>query len=351
MTERSTCVPEFVMGLDLGDKYCYDCVLDHAAEAVDVGRVKTNLAGLARLSRAYPSARVVMEVGTHSAWISAAFIGWGHEVVVANSNRLAAISRDLKKSDGHDAELLARLGRADVQLLKPIEHRSKEVQLMLMQLRARAAMVRSRTMQINAVRGFAKSAGAAIPKCSAESFPRQASQSLPADILASLQRLIVAIASLNLTIRRAERDLEHIAASLAATVRLRQVAGVGLLTSLCFVLTIEDPHRFAHRRDVAAYLGLTPRRRQSGDRDPQLGITKAGSTDMRALLIQAAQYILGAFGPPSALRDWGLRLADRSGKRHALTAVARKLSVLLLALWLDKTPYDPMRGSTAAVAA
>jgi transposase len=116
------------------------------------------------------------------------------------------------------------------------------------------------------------------------------------------------------------------------TARLTQVAGVGPLTALCYVLTLEDPARFARSRTVGAYLGLRPKQASSGERRPQLRITKAGDGMLRRLLVGSAHYILGPFGPNCALRRWGLRLAARGGKnakKRAVVAVARKLAVLL----------------------
>ena len=125
---------------------------------------------------------------------------------------------------------------------------------------------------------------------------------------------------------------------------LRQVAGVGPITALAFVLTLEDPKRFTKSRHVGPYLGLVPRRDQSGDSDKHLRITKAGDRYLRWLLVNCAHYILGAHGPDSALRRWGLaRCAQggRTGKKRAVVAVARKLAVLLHRLWSTGEVYDP----------
>ncbi len=124
---------------------------------------------------------------------------------------------------------------------------------------------------------------------------------------------------------------------------LRQISGVGPLTALAFVLTLEDPHRFAKSRDVGAYLGLRPRQRDSGGHRPQLRITKAGDALVRRLLVMAAHYILGPFGPDTDLRRFGLRLAERGGKaakKRAAVAVARKLAVLLHRLWITGEVYQ-----------
>jgi transposase len=135
---------------------------------------------------------------------------------------------------------------------------------------------------------------------------------------------------------------------------LSQVNGVGPITALCYVLTIEDPKRIQRSRNVGAYLGLRPRQRQSGQRDPELRITKAGDRNLRRLLVQCAQYILGPFGEDSDLRRWGLALASRgaaTAKKKAVIAVARKLSVLLHRLWSTGEVYEPLRNAERRVSA
>jgi len=114
------------------------------------------------------------------------------------------------------------------------------------------------------------------------------------------------------------------------------------------VLTLEDPGRFRQSRAVGPYLGLCPRRDQSGGRDAQLRITKRGDAMLRRLLVSGAQYILGPFGPDTDLRRWGLRLAARGGKnakKRAVVAVARKLATLLHRLWVSGATYQPLRAA------
>jgi transposase len=129
---------------------------------------------------------------------------------------------------------------------------------------------------------------------------------------------------------------------------LRQVEGVGALTALTFVLTLEDPHRFEKSRSVGAYLGLVPGKDQSGDRDPQKRISKEGDEMLRKLLVGSAHYVLGPFGSDSDLRRHGEKIASRGGKnakKRAAVAVARKLSVLLHRLWVSGDVYDPFHNA------
>jgi transposase len=129
---------------------------------------------------------------------------------------------------------------------------------------------------------------------------------------------------------------------------LKQVKGVGTQIALTYVLTLDDPQRFAKSREVGCFLGLKPGRRDSGESQPQMRISKEGDRYLRTMLVQGAHYILGPFGADSDLRRWGLRLAERGGKnakKRAVVAVARKLAVLLHRLWVSGEVYEPLRNS------
>jgi len=335
------------IGLDVGDRFIELCSLGSSGEVLERGQLPTRLAALEQRFRGCPPARVVLETGKHSPWISRAVEAFGHEVVVANARRLQLIARDSRKCDRSDAEALARLGRLDPRLLKPIKHRSPAIQSDLALLRGREALVRSRTLQINHLRGVIASSGGQIPKCSAESFHRRAAAAIPEDLKGALAPLLAMVQSLTVQIRAMHTQVEAVSKErYPETELLRQVPGVGPLTALAYVLVLEDPRRFPTSRSVGAYLGLVPRRRASGDSDPQLRITKTGDRMLRCLLVQSAHYILGPFAPPSSLRSYGERISARGGpnaKKRAVVAVARKLSSLLYALWVTGSVYEPVR--------
>jgi transposase len=277
----------------------------------------------------------------------------GHQVITANPSRVQAIASSLRKTDERDARWLAQLGRIDPELLSPVHARSEEAQKALAVVRAREGLVRARTMLINQVRGTVKSFGFRLPGSSTKSFAQKASEALPQDLKAALEPLLAVIADVSDRIRSFERDIEVWAQSFPVTERLRQIKGVGALTALVFVLTLDDPHRFARSRCVGAYLGLVPAIRSSGSSSPQLPITKQGDRLLRRLLVQAAHYILGPFGQDSDLRRFGLELSRRggkNGKKRAVVAVARKLAVLLHRLWISGENYEPCRLSSATVA-
>jgi transposase len=307
---------------------------------------------LRRTFAQWPASRVVLEVGTHSPWVSRLLESLGHEAVVANPRRVRLIAESPAKSDGADAELLARLGRVDVALLSPVVHRGEEAQRDLVLLRVRDGLVRARTLLINQARGFAKSLGARLPSSSAEAFPRRVRTGVPPDLFPGLGALLETIDRLTQEIRALDRAVERLCRErYPETETLRQVKGVGPITALGFVLVLEDPHRFARSRSVGSYLGLCPRRRDSGSQRPQLRITKAGDALLRRLLVSAAHYILGPFGPDTELRRFGLRLAEQGGKaakKRAVVAVARRLAVLLHRLWVTGEVYQPLRATPKA---
>jgi transposase len=344
----SAAIPsKMTMGLDLGDRYSHFYTLDPAGENIESGRVQTTRSALEKRFRSGERARVVIEAGTHSPWVSRLLAECGHEVVVANPRKLALIAQNQSKDDPVDAELLARLGRVEPQLLSPIVHRGAEAQADLAVIRARDAAVAARTQLVNHVRGAVKSWGGRMGSCSTRSFAQKGDSQLPEALRPALQPLLEVIGELTEQIKGYDRQIEEACQQkYPETELLRQVGGVGAVTSLAYVLILEDPHRFSRSRSVGSFLGLRPGRDKSGAQDPELRITKGGDRLLRRLLVGSAQYILGPFGPDCDLRRWGLKLADRgrkNAKKRAVVAVARKLAVLLHRLWVGGEVYEPLR--------
>lgn len=343
------------IGVDLGDRRSELCVVDGQARELRRARVATTERSLRRALARFPAARVVIEVGTHSPWVSRLIEALGHEALVANARRVRQIARAEDKDDRLDAELLARLGQADPRLLRPIRHRGEAAQRDRAVLTARESLVRARTMLVNQARGQAKALGQPLPRCGTEAFARRMRAEGLTELYPGLSELVEQIDSLTQRIRALERKIERLCAEhYPETALVRQVPGVGALTALAYVLTLEDPERFVRSRTVGAYLGLRPKRRQSGNEDPQLRITKAGDGFLRRLLMQSAHYILGPHGPDTDLRRFGERLEARGGRaarKKARVAVARKLAVLLHRLWITGEAYEPLRGSARAQAA
>ena len=341
------------IGIDLGDRKHSACVLSAGGEILAEIEITNTRECLTAFAQRYPGATFVMETGTHSPWVSRLLEALGHTVYVGNARKLRAISTSATKSDQEDARMLARLGRADPKLLSPVKHRSESAQRALVRLKVREALVRSRVNAMNTVRFLVKSLGLQVPRgVKATAFVRKFRERADAATAALVEPLLQTLDALNERIKHLDRELEVLADErYPATQRLRQVPGVGPLTALGFVLTVEDPGRFPDTREVGAYLGLVPRRDQSGLTDKQLPISKRGNVQLRCLLVNCAHYILGPFGPPSHLRAAGERIAARGGKsakKRAVIAVARKLAVTLLALWKSGAEYQPQPLSHAA---
>ena len=348
MKPKSTSSSSVTIGIDHGDRKHAVCVLDAKGQVLKFETITNTPAALKALSRRHRRALIVMEVGTHSPWISRLFESLGHRVLVANPRKVRAIYQNERKSDRRDCEMLARIGRADETLLHPVKHGTEEMQLDLLQIKLRDNLVRRRVDLISSVRFTLKSLGVRLPSPHTESFAKHARLHLEAerpDLLDLVDPMLRVIGEITTQIRVLDRAIDEMAATKYPEVQfLTQVKGVGTITSLAFLLTVGDPTRFNRRRDVAAYFGLVPKRDQSGDTDKQMRISKCGDAYVRKLLVGSAQYILGAFGPDTALRRHGLKLAERGGpraKKKAVVAVARKLAVLLLAIWYKEEIYEP----------
>ena len=343
------------VGVDLGDQWSNYCILGLSGETLAEGQVPTRRQEVTELFQGLAISRVVIEVGTHSAWVQEVIAGLGHEVLVANPRMMEGSKRRRPKNDRIDARKLARLGRVDPKSLYPIRHRSSQERADLLVLRARDALVASRTELINTVRALVKTMGARVSSCSSEAFWKKAEVEIPNELRETLQPLLRLIATLNDEIKSYDQKIEQLASKkYRHTQLLRQVTGVGPITALAYVLTLETPLRFARSRDVGPYLGLVPKQEDSGDSQPQLGISKAGDQMLRKLLVGSAHYILGPFGPDTDLRRFGMRLCQRGGKnakKRAVVAVARKLAVLLHRLWAGGEVYVPLGHVSPARAA
>jgi transposase len=334
------------IGIDLGDKKHVVCALNATGKTIETGTVANTKTAIGDYSKKYPGATAVLEAGTHSPWISRLLTELGHHVLIGNPRKLRMIWDSDNKSDSRDAEMLARIGRFDPDLLSPLQHRGEKAQVDLALVKARDILVKGRASMVSFVRSIVKSLGQRIDACSSASFHKKAQEQIPAELKTSLQPIVETIELLTMKIKEYDKNIEKISVeNYPETACLQQITGVGPLTALAFVLTLEDTDRFTCSRQVGPFLGLTPKRDQSGNLDKQLRITKAGNGYLRKLLVGSAHYILGPFGPDCNLQRFGLRLAERGGKnakRRAVVAVARKLAVLMHRLWRTGEVYDPL---------
>jgi len=348
--------PHTTIGVDLGDTKHHYCVVDQEGNVLRTGHISNTAEDLSNLANKYPGARAAMEVGTHSPWVSTLLAELGLEVYVANARKLRAVYQNERKCDATDAEMLARLARSDIKLLSPIQHISQEAMADRLVLGNRDRLVVARGALIQSVRASVKSLGYRVASCSPEAFTRRVRETFQEQgmqVLQSIEPTLSGIEGINKSISNLNSQIEQLTIDkYPVAQKLREVPGVGPVTALAFVLAVEDPSRVKSTRDIGAYLGLVPRRDQSGAVDKSLGISKTGNAYVRSLLVQCSQYILGPHGPESDLRCFGLRLVERGGraaKKKAVVAVARKLAVVMLSLWKSGEDYQAQsKHATAA---
>ena len=341
-----------IIGMDLGDKNHKAVGLSASGEVISRDEVPCTADGVRSYLARHPGALLVVETGAHSRWVSRIALGLGHEVLVGNARRLRVIWQSSRKNDWRDAEMLARVARTDRSLLHPVALRCDGDQELMRMVKARDLLVKTRTAVVNQIRGFCKSDGARLRKCSAASFAN-----LEADVPPSvreiakpmfevLSKVSEKIGLYDVMIADAVGRLHGEEAAL-----LDPIAGVGPVTAAAFLAAVGDAEAFGRARDAGPYFGLVPAQDQSGARDPQKRITKEGNALVRRLLVTAASYIMGPFGPDCDLKRHGLRIAERGGKnsrKRARVAVARKLAVLMLAILRDRSEYRPLKEAGGA---
>ena len=345
---------EVTIGIDMGDRKHAICAINAEGEIFDERTITNTRESLRRLSKKHPGARIIIEVGSHSPWTSRFLKDLRHEVIVANPRKFRAIYQSDRKSDELDARMLAKIGRFDPSLLYPIAHQGEQGQRDLLGVKLRDSLVRQRVDAISAVRFTIKSLGHRLPSPNTNCFAKRARKELEAidqqELLETIEPSLQVIDLLTEKIKEFDKKIEKLCdESYPETELLRQIAGVGPVTAMTYRLVVGDPERFGKSRDVGAYFGLVPKRDQSGKLDKELRISKAGNAYMRKLLVGAAQYILGPFGPDCDLRRRGLVLAERgnkSAKKKAVVATARKLSVLMHRLWASRSSYTELRNAT-----
>jgi len=343
MMMRSVPAAHLSLGVDLGSEESVFCVLDCAGEVVLRGRFDMSPAELKLAVAGLEGSVVMLEACNQSSWVARVLRTMGHYVIVANPRKLKLISASHLKTDRLDAEILARLARLaqlDARLLQPVSIRTPETELLRSELRVREQLVATRGRFVSLARSIVKSQGIRLPTMSPSNFAtRLAEMDLPAAVRLPLEPLLPLIAELTRSIAEMEARFRKVAAEYPATALLREIDGVGLLTSLAYVLCIEDPKRFARSREVGPYLGLVPIVRQSSKTERRGRITKMGDSGMRRLLVQAAHLLLMS-KKDSALKAWALRIKERQGRKKAVVALARKLATVMHQLWVSGSHYE-----------
>ena len=348
MDNYSTCT----VGIDLGDRSSMAYV--HHGERPYYFEFPMTASGV---ELAFPPGKfgqVVMEAGTQSAWVSRQLGAIGYRTVVANPRKVKAIYANERKSDRNDARILAELGAFNTKLLYPIPHRSEEQDIALRLLGARQVAVRARVSIINALRAMAKSVGLRFKSSSAEGFA-VLEASAPEPLRLAMAGLFSTCRALDVEIAKYDGHVERLCKeAFPETGRMSQVCGVGPVTSLTLTLLWSSPKRFKNGRAAAAYVGLAPRRDQSGSSDKQLPISKTGNGTARRLLVQCALVLLGRRGVDCDLQRWARKKLEQGGKnakKRIVVALARKLAVLLFRLWKTGDAWEPPRNANLILSA
>ncbi|MCP4200758.1 MAG: IS110 family transposase [bacterium] len=322
------------LGIEVHSKYSEVCGVSEEGEVTVRRRVPTTETALRRFFGPRERSKVTLESGPVTPWVYRLLCELGHDVTVVNPRRVRLIAESTLKTDGIDAEVLARLSRLDLGLLRPVYQRTREAQELRTRLRVRTSLVKARTSLINAVRGTLRAQGYRVPSCPAKSFVvRYASMGLDSGLSEAIDPLVTTIGELTDRINGLEKQLVAESSSNELLVRLQTVPGVGPLVSLAFLGWMDRPDRFQKSRDVGPCLGLRPSLRSSGGHEIRGRITREGDTEMRRLLVQAAHAALSC-RKDSSLKLWGESLVERLGKSKAVVALARKIGVLLHRLWV-----------------
>lgn len=332
-------------GIDVHKSYSRISTIDEEGIEVESAKIETTEPALRRYFGGRDTMRIVLESGAHSNWISRVLEDCGHEVIVAHARRIQLIAENHKKTDKIDAELLARLLRADLKLLTESYVRGEEAERVRTALKARKHLVECRTKISNAIRGLLAKTGHQLDSCTVRTIPQTLGEAeIPEGLKAVLAPLGFTVFALTGWIDKMDRQLEEIAEDFEIVDVFREICGVGTKTALAYAATIEDPFRFRRSNQVGAYFGMTPSVDNSGNEETGENntgrITKRGDGFVRSMLVQAAQTMLQEGRPDSELRRFGKRIERKKGKKKAAVALGRKLSTVMHTLWVTGRDYE-----------
>ena len=333
---------EQYVGLDVSQKETAICVVDGEGKRVWQGACGSTPEAIAELvrKRAPQAVKVAMETGPLAVWHWHELKAAGLPVVCIHARHAkAALSMQINKTDANDAFGLAQIVRTG--WYRPVDMKSMESHKLRLLLVGRARLVSMRTALYSQIRGLLKTFGVVLIAGKGGSFERLVLRGTPRDhhVEVVIESLLSTWRYLGTEVKKLNREVERAARTNPACRRLMTVPGVGSLTSVAYASTVDEPHRFRRAKDLGPYLGLTPRKYQSGEVDHTGSISKCGDRMTRSLLFDAATVLLFRNKQSSALKNWGLKLARRAGTRKARVAVARKLAVLLHRLWTDQCVF------------
>ena len=331
------------VGLDVSQKMTAICVVDNAGRRVWRGQCPTAPEQIAAMVRQHAGddARIGIETGAMTPWLVHELRALGFEVICLDARHArAALKMQINKTDQNDAEGLAQIVRTG--WFREVAVKSMDAHKLRMLLVARSLLVGQRQSLANTIRGLMKTFGLVVPRgCKGLFAPRvrEAGEG-NAELMAIIEPLLAAWQSLREQIAVFDRQMGARAKSDSVARRLMTVSGVGVVVALAYAAVIDDPARFKHSSSVGAYLGLTPRRYQSGDVDVTGHISRCGDGLLRSYLFEAATVLLQRYSRASELKAWGLALAKRIGMRRAKVAVARRLAVIMHRMWMDATEFQ-----------
>ena len=330
------------VGLDVSLKETSICVIDGDGKRIWQGKCASHPEDLEEVirKRAPQAVRIAIETGPLCVWHWHALRQANLPVVCLHARHAkAALMMQLNKTDPNDSHGLAQIVRCG--WYREVEVKSMESHRVRLLLTARSRLVSIRTTLYNQIRGLVKTFGLVLAPGKGGTFVREIEEKMPSDpvVQTVINSLLSAWKTITLELKKLDQEIGKVVRDSELHKNLMTIPGVGVITAAAYVATVDCPERFSHAKDVGAYLGLTPRRYQSGEVDRTGRVSKCGDGMLRALLFEAAHALLTRTRHQSTLRTWGLALAKRTGPAKAKVAVARKLAVIMHRMWSDGTVF------------
>jgi transposase len=334
---------EHYVGLDVSLKLTAICIVDQTGKIVREGTVASNPEAIAAFVKSHAPhvVRIGLETGATSTWLWTELKKMGLPIICIDARHAkAALKMQINKSDRNDAFGIARIMQCG--WYKEVRVKDLDSHAIKALLVSRALLVKIKRDLENQVRGLLKNLGLVIGRCKLNTFTKRANELI--DGKPALAAAVEPLLKVREAIERQIDDLDgkvlRLARSAPQVRRFMTVPGVGPITALCYLATIDDPTRFKKSRSVGAYVGLTTRRYASGETDRTGRISKCGDGLLRSYLYEAANVLLTRVAKWSALKAWGMRIAKRRSLSKARVAVARKLATILHRMWINGTEFS-----------
>jgi transposase len=333
---------EHYVGLDVSLKQTAICIVDQTGKIVREGVVASDPEAIVAFikSHAPHAARVGLETGATSTRLWTELNKLGLPVICIDARHAkAALKMQINKSDRNDAVGIARIMQCG--WYKEVRVKDLDSHAIKALVVSRALLVKIKRDLENQIRGLLKNFGLVIGRAKMNVFAVRAAELVEArpELADAIEPLLKAREAIGQQVADLDRKVLRLARNNAQVRRFMTAPGVGPITALCFLATIDDPTRFRRSRSVGAYAGLTTQRYASGEIDWTGRISKCGDKMLRSYLYEAANVLLTRVAKWSALKSWGMRVAKRSSLRKAKVAVARKLAVILHRMWIDGTEF------------